>query len=72
MGLNDGKYSNLRGKILAMVPLPTLEKIFNIVRQEEHHKNVMNDREEKPESAVAFAVRQSAKIDMSTLWEVRA
>ena len=32
MGLNDEKYSAIRGQILAMEPLPSLERIFNIVR----------------------------------------
>ena len=35
LGLNDDLYSQIRGQILATEPLPSLEKIFNIVSQEE-------------------------------------
>ena len=56
MGLNDEKFGFLRGQILATDPLPPLDKIFNIVRQEEHHKGVIQRREEKVDSALAFAV----------------
>jgi len=41
MGLNDDFYSQVRGKILAQDPLPPLDKIFNIVLQEESHKKMM-------------------------------
>ena len=37
MGLNDDLYSQVRGKILAYDPLPPLDKIVNIVLQEESH-----------------------------------
>ena len=56
MGLNDEKYSNIRGQILVIEPLPTLDKIFNMVHQEKNHKHFMMDRDDKSESAVAFAV----------------
>lgn len=72
MGLNDKKYSTLRGQILAMEPLPTLERIFNIVRQEEHHKKMMNDREEQSEGAVAFAVAFPVAEKPICQWKVRA
>ena len=45
MGLDDELYSTLRGQILALDSLPSLEKIFNIVRQEENHKKVMRSRD---------------------------
>jgi len=38
MGLDDDKYSTVRGHILAMDPFPDLDRIYNIVSQEEHHK----------------------------------
>jgi len=47
MGLDDEKYGVLHGQILAMEPLPSLDKIFNIVHQEEHHKDVVYSREMK-------------------------
>ena len=59
MGLNDDLYSQVRGKILAQDPLPPLDKIFNIVLQEESHKKMMVQRESKPETAAAFATNVS-------------
>lgn len=56
MGLNDEKYSNIRGQILAIEPLPTLDKIFNMVHQEENRKHFMMDRDDKSESAAAFVM----------------
>jgi len=41
MKLNDDLYSNIREQILALDPLPSLDKMFNMVHQEEHHKNLM-------------------------------
>jgi len=61
MGLNDEKYDVLRGQILAMEPLSSLDKIFNIVRQEEHHKDVVNSREMKGEAAAAFTVNAKSQ-----------
>ena len=55
MGLNDEKFGSLRGHILAMDPLPGLERIFNLVRQEESHKLLVRGREDETD-AVAFAV----------------
>lgn len=56
MGLNNEKYSNIRGQILAIEPLLTLDKMFNMVHQEENHKYFMMNRDDKSENAVAFAV----------------
>jgi len=55
MGLSDEKYSPIHGQILAMEPLPTLERIFNIVRREEQHKQIVMRREHKADMD-AFAV----------------
>ena len=41
MGLNDDAYSTIRNQILAMDPLPSLDRIFNITQQEENHKKVV-------------------------------
>jgi len=41
MGLNDDLYSNIRGQILLIDPLPSLDKMFNMVHEEEHHKSFM-------------------------------
>ena len=40
-GLNDDMYSNVRGKILVLNSLLSLEKMFNMVHRDEHHKNLM-------------------------------
>ena len=37
MGLDDEKYDTLPGHILAMDPLANLDRIYNLVREEEHH-----------------------------------
>jgi len=60
IGLDDEPYSVMRSQILAMDPLPSLDKIYNMVQQEEHHKSVMADRDFKTEHMVAFAVNHLA------------
>jgi len=35
MGLNDELYATIRSQILALDPLPPLDKIFNTTQQEE-------------------------------------
>jgi len=56
MRLNDETFGFLRGQILGTDPLAPLDKIFNIVHPEEHHKGVIQRRAEKVDSALAFAV----------------
>jgi len=41
MGLDDDAYSTVRSQILALDTLPTLDKVFNMVKQEKAHKGVM-------------------------------
>jgi len=43
MGLSDEMYGQIHSQILAQDPLPQLEKMFNIVVQEEQHKNLVTD-----------------------------
>ena len=43
IGLDDEAYSNVHSQILALDPLPSLDKIFNMVQQEENHKKVMHE-----------------------------
>ena len=62
MGLDDEPYSVMRSQILAMDPLPSLDKIYNMVQQEEHHKSVMADRDFKTEHRGAFAVNHLARL----------
>jgi len=45
MGLNDDAYSTIQSQILAMDPLPSLDRIFNITLQEENHKQVVINRD---------------------------
>ena len=58
MGLDDEKYGTLRGHILAMNPLPDLDPIYNLVRQEEHHERYMIDRESKSKVTAALAINR--------------
>jgi len=55
MGLNDKKFAIIRGHILAMKPLSKIDYIFNLVQQEESHRLIMKECEDKPQVA-AFAV----------------
>ena len=48
----------MRSQLLAFDPLPSLNKIFSVVQQEETHKPVMRERDHKTEAA-AFAVTHS-------------
>jgi len=57
MGLHNASYCTIRSQILALDPLPSLDRIFNITQQEENHKKIMTGREAKGDSAMAFAVR---------------
>ena len=58
MGLNDDLYSTLQSQILALDPLPPLDKIFNMTQQEESHKKIMMARDTQSETAMAFAARE--------------
>jgi len=60
-GLNDDLYSHIRGQILAVEPLPSLEKIFNIISQDEQHKRLMVGRDDRSENATAYAVNHAGK-----------
>ena len=63
--LNNDLYSQIRDQILVMEPLPSLEKIFNIVTQEEQHKKLMVGQDDRTETAVAFAMSYGSKIQGS-------
>ena len=65
MGLNDDQFSQICSQILAQGPLLNLDKIFNMVMQEENHKRMMIQRESKSETAAAFAVYTSKTIQIS-------
>ena len=54
MGLNDDMYSSIRSQILKLNAFLSLDRIFNMIVQEENHKNMMLRRESRIEFAVAF------------------
>jgi len=62
MGLNDDLYSTLRSQILALDPLPSLDRIFNMMQQEESHKKVIIARDNRTESGVAFAMKEQGQM----------
>lgn len=62
MGLNNEAYSTIRSQILAMDPLPSLDRIFNITQQEEKHKQVVINRDQRGDSVMAFAVKEQPKM----------
>jgi len=55
MGLDDDSYSIVHSQILVMDPLPSIDKIFNMVQQEENHKRMMSDRDQRSETMAAYA-----------------
>ena len=48
MGLNDEEFSHIRSQILAQEPLANLDRIFNLVMQEENHKKLMTHVKASP------------------------
>jgi len=66
LGLDDDLYSQIRGQILAMEPLPSLQKIFNILTQEEQHKKLTIGRDDQMEAAIAYTVSHSSKLRVLT------
>jgi len=56
MGLNDNEFSSVRSQLLAQDSLPPLDKIFNVVIQEENHRKVMVQRDSNVETKAVFAV----------------
>ncbi|XP_074293232.1 uncharacterized protein LOC141620199 [Silene latifolia] len=57
LGLNDDKYNTLRTQILSMDPIPTINKAFSLATQEERHKSIVRDRDDKTE-AMSFIVQR--------------
>ena len=65
MGLKDESYCSIRSQILALDPLPPLERILNITKQEKNHKKVMIARDNRSEAATTFAVKESPMVDVT-------
>jgi len=62
MGLEDECYATVKSQVLAMDPLPSLDRIFNMIQQEEHHKSLMLRRDNRTETAMAFATREKSNV----------
>lgn len=55
MGLNDS-FSHTRGQILMMDPMPTINRVFSLVAQEEKQKTISVDQHS---SSVAFVAKSN-------------
>ncbi|XP_062111858.1 uncharacterized protein LOC133823223 isoform X2 [Humulus lupulus] len=55
MGLND-TYSQVRGNILLMDPLPEISRVFHLVTQEENHRGLSTAADPTP--PMSFALRR--------------
>ena len=62
MGLNDDRFSSVRSQLLALESLPSLDKIFNIIMQEENHRMVMTQCDNATQNGAAFAVTISRSL----------
>jgi len=67
MRLNDENYSTMRSQILALDSLPSIDKILNMVQQEENHKKVTMNRDMEQVTMVAFAITHINRPD-SVFW----
>ena len=61
MGLDDDSFSIVLHQILALESLPSLDKIFNMVQQEENHKKIMTGCDTRQETTGAFTVTHQVK-----------
>lgn len=57
MGLYTGYYAHLRTSILSQDPLPSLDRAYQLVTQDEHVRIAKAVSEEKPPDVVGFAIR---------------
>ena len=57
MSLDDESFFTIRNQVLAHDPLPSLDTVFNMVQQEEHHKKVMLGTDQRGGSMIAFVAR---------------
>ncbi|XP_058750910.1 uncharacterized protein LOC131623932 [Vicia villosa] len=61
MGLDDGLYGTVRSNLLATDPMPSLNKMYSIMVQEERMRSITRGKEERTE-VMALAVQASAKM----------
>lgn len=67
-GLDERLFQTVRSSLIARVPLPTLEEVYNAVKQEEDLYHSTRVREEKPEiTAFAVQTKQRFKPDLSAV-----
>ena len=66
VGLNDEVYSSIRSQILALEPLPSLDKILNTISQEEAHKNIIIARDDRQGTTAAFAIKHTTRASSLT------
>jgi len=58
IGLNDKSYSTIKSQIFTLDPLPPLDKIFNMIQQEESHKKVMIGCDNWKNSVMEFTMKE--------------
>ena len=62
MGLEDETYATIRSQVLALDHLPSLDRIFNMIQQEENYKRMMLRRDNRTETTMAFALRDRPSV----------
>ncbi|XP_074266507.1 uncharacterized protein LOC141589782 [Silene latifolia] len=68
MGLDRSIYGNLRSQLLSLDTLPTLNRAFQLVLQEERLRVGDTSSKEEPSEVMAFAVRDASKAVATTDW----
>ena len=61
MGLYTDSYSQIRANILSQDPLPSLDRAYQLLIQDECVRLAKTMLEDKPPEAVGFAVRNSTR-----------
>lgn len=60
MGLNDS-FAQVRGQLLLMDPIPSINKVFSLVSQEEHQRNVSLNTNTDVDSMAFYAKNEHKK-----------
>ena len=58
MEVNEETFSSIHSQVLTLELLPSIDFIFNMITQEENHKNLMSARDLRSKHMVAFASRE--------------
>ncbi|XP_061365768.1 uncharacterized protein LOC133309044 [Gastrolobium bilobum] len=61
MGLDESTFGNLRSQILNNSPLPSVNKVYAAVTQEETHRNIARNQEERG-SVVGYAAQAATNV----------